>query len=165
MGFRLRKTTASGETVPWTWKEVVQGKPFDRPSHPMTVHFPIAFYIGSLALDVLSHLGHFPWAPMAATWLILFAFAGTLMAVLTGLVDRSTMRKGTKIRGIVNLHMWIQFAAAAVFIVNLALRWSDRDIARSRPLWIALDVVGVLLVTVGADYGGRMVYKMGFRVE
>ena len=38
----------------WTLREMAQGKPIDRPIHPMLVHFPIAFYIGSLGLDVLS---------------------------------------------------------------------------------------------------------------
>ena len=34
----------------------------------------------------------------------------------------------------------------------------------SKPLWIVLDAIGVLVVMVGADLGGKMVYKMGFRV-
>ncbi len=60
--------------------------------------------------------------------------------------------------------MLIQFAAAAVFVVNAVARWSNRHAARSGLLWIVLDVVGVLLVSIGADLGGRLVYKMGFRV-
>jgi len=43
--------------------EILQGKPIDRPTHPMLVHFPIAFYIGALGLDVLSRIGRFPAAP------------------------------------------------------------------------------------------------------
>ena len=62
-------------------------------------------------------------------------------------------------------HMLIQFSAAAPFIANFAVRWSNRHAAHSKPLWLVLDVVGVLLVAIGADFGGRLVYKMGFRVE
>lgn len=36
---------------------------------------------------MLSRLGRFPAAPLAATWLLIGAFAGTVFAVTTGLVD------------------------------------------------------------------------------
>jgi uncharacterized membrane protein len=165
MGIKLRHRSPSGETRPWTLREIVQGKPIDRPTHPMVIHFPIAFYVGALAFDVMSRVCHFPSAPLAATWLIIGAFAGTALAVPTGLVDRSTMKPGTRTRTVATRHMLIQLTAAAVFVLNLAVRWSDRHAARSKPLWIALDALGVLLVTVGADLGGQLVYKMGFRVE
>jgi uncharacterized membrane protein len=154
----------SGETKPWTLREIIQGRPIDRVTHPMFVHFPIAFYIGALGLDVMSKLWTFPSAPLAATWLIIGAFAGTAAAALTGLVDRSTMKPGSRMKKVANTHMWVQFAAAGVFIVNFALRWSDRHLPESKPLWILLDLIGVLAVTIGADIGGKMVFKMGYRV-
>jgi uncharacterized membrane protein len=164
MGISLKHRLPSGESRFWTVKEIVQGKPLDRPTHPMVIHFPIAFYFGALGLDLLSRLGRFPAAPLAASWLILGAFAGTALAVTTGLADRSSMRAGSKIRGVATRHMLVQFGAAALFVLNFAIRWQDRRLSRSRPLWIVLDVIGVLVVSVGADLGGYMVYKMGFRV-
>ncbi|MGZ4105142.1 MAG: DUF2231 domain-containing protein, partial [Actinomycetota bacterium] len=92
----LRYTGPSGEQRPWTLKEIVQGKPLGHPSHAMFVHFPVAFYIGALGLDVVSRIGHFPSAPLAATWLILGAFAGSLFAVPTGLVDWWGMKPGSR---------------------------------------------------------------------
>ena len=68
--------TPSGERRRWTLKEFVQGRPIGHPSHVMFVHFPVALYIGALGLDIVSRIGHFPSAPLAATWLILGAFAG-----------------------------------------------------------------------------------------
>jgi len=161
----MRYRSPSGEVRPWTLKEIIQGRPLDRPTHPMVIHFPIAFYVGTFAFDVLSRVGHFASAPLAGSWLILGAFAGTVLAVTTGLVDRSVMRQGTELRTVATRHMLLQFSAAAVFVANLLIRWPDRMHARSATLWIALDAVGVLLVAIGADLGGRMVYKMGFRVE
>ena len=76
MPIQLKHRSPTGETRPWTLKEVIQGRPVDRPTHPMLIHFPIAFYIGALALDVLSRVGTFPAAPLAATWSILGAFGG-----------------------------------------------------------------------------------------
>lgn len=165
MGINLKYRSPTGETRPWTLLEIVQGKPLDRPTHPMLVHFPIAFYYGALGLDILSRAGGFAAAPLAATWLILGAFAGTLLAATTGLADRSTMKPGSRIRAKANVHLGIQLTATAVFVLNFILRWSDRHVADAKPLWIALDAIGVLVVSVGADFGGQMVYKMGFRVE
>ena len=50
------------------------------------------------------------------------------------------------------------------YAIDLAIRWSHRHDVHARPLWIVLDVVAVLVMTVGADLGGQMVYKMGYRV-
>src|SRR5438132_7989155 len=163
MRIQLKHHAPSGEIRAWTFKEIVQGKPLDRPTHPMVVHFPIAFYYGALALDILSRAGGFAAAPLAATWLIVGAFAGTLLAAATGLADRATMRPGSRVRAKANLHLGIQLTATAVFVLNLIVRWSDRHVPHARPLWIALDAIGVLAVSVGADFGGQMVDKVGFR--
>ncbi len=164
MPIRLRYRAPSGETRPWTLREVLQGKPIDRPTHPMVVHFPIAFYVGALGMDVLSRAGRFPSAPLAGTWLILGALAGFVVAATFGLVDRSTMRPGSRVRRVATRHMLLQFAAVGLFIGNFAIRWSHRYTPHSSPVWIVLDAIGVLTMMVAADLGGQMVFKMGYRV-
>lgn len=164
MALQMRKRLPDGSTKAWTLTEIIQGKPINRPTHPMLVHFPIAFYIGALVVDLISRLWTFPAAPWMATWLILGAFIGSALAVTTGLVDRSSMRPGSRIRKKANQHMLVQFATAGVFVVDFAIRWGDRYQPRASLGWIALEVIGVLTLTVGADLGGQMVYLMGFRV-
>jgi uncharacterized membrane protein len=164
MAIRLRRHLPTGETRPWTLTEVVQGKPLEHPSHPMFVHFPVAFYIATLALDVLSKAGTFPSAPLATTWLLLGAFGATLVAVTTGLVDRATTRPGSRVRKKVNLHMYLQLVTAVLFVVNFAIRWSDRHLAEAKPLWLVLDVIGVATLLVGQYLGGVLVYNVGLRV-
>jgi uncharacterized protein YjbJ (UPF0337 family) len=68
MGIGLKKTLPTGETTLWSLKEIIQGRPIDRPKHPMVVHFPIAFYIGALGLDILSRAGRFTAAPLGRDW-------------------------------------------------------------------------------------------------
>jgi len=123
----------------------------------------VAFSIGALGLDILSRLGGFPAAPLASTWLILGALAGFAGAALAGLADRSAMPKGAKIRRLATRHALVQISAAAILVVNLAVRWSDRHAPESDVVWIALGAVGALVVGIGADIGGRMVYAMGWR--
>ncbi len=163
MAIRLKHRSATGQTRFWTVREIVQGKPIERPTHPMFVHFPIAFSIGALGLDLFSRIGHHAVAPLAATWLIVAALAGFAAAMLTGLAERATMRSGSKIRKVASRHMLVQFAAAAVVVVDLVARWSDRQQHRAGAVWIALDLVAVLLVMAGADIGGTMVFKIGYR--
>lgn len=161
----LRYRAPSGETRMWTLLEIVQGRPLGHPSHPLFVHFPVAFYVGALALDVLSYLGRFPAAPLAATWLILMAFAGTAAAMPTGLVDRATTRPGSRIRVAINRHMNLQLITAGLFVVNFIIRWGSRHTAEAKPLWIVLDAVGVATLFAGQYLGGILVYHMAFRVQ
>lgn len=149
----------------WTLKEVVQGKPLGHPSHAMFVHFPVAFYIGALAFDVLSRAGEFPQAPVAATWLIIGAFAGSAFAVITGLVDWWGMVPGSRKRRWATRHMLLQVAAAGFFVANLAARWPDRHVREAEALWIVLGALGVGVLLVGQWMGGVLVYEMGMRVS
>ena len=66
MAIQLKHRLPTGESRPWTLREIIQGRPVDRPTHPMLVHFPIAFYIGALVVDVISRIWTFPTAPLMA---------------------------------------------------------------------------------------------------
>ncbi len=161
--FRFR--SPSGEVRFWTFKEVVQGKPLGHPSHALFIHFPVAFYIGALGLDILSRVGTFPAAPVAATWLLMGAFAGSAFAIITGLVDWWGMVRGSRKRRWATRHLWLQLATLAVFVVDFAFRWSGRHQAGADGLWIALEAVGVGVLVVGQWFGGVLVYEMGMRVS
>lgn len=150
---------------PWTLTEVLQGRPLGHPSHAMFVHFPVAFYLAALVLDVLSRLGGVPEAPLFATWLIAAAVATTVPAALTGLVDWWGMVSGSTKRRWATRHMVAQLGAFAVFVVVLSLRWPDRGVAEASTLWIVLESIGAVMLGVGQWLGGVLVYDMGMRVR
>lgn len=160
----LKTRDATGEERFWTLKEVVQGKPLGHASHPMFIHFPVAFYIGVLVFDLMSRFGDFPEAPVAATWLIIGAFIGSVFAVTTGLVDWWGMVPGSKKRRWATTHMLLQLAAFSVFAINLVVRWPDRYATEAETLWIVLGAIGVGFLMVGQWMGGILVYRMGMRV-
>ena len=160
----LRYESPTGERRPWTLKEIVQGKPIGHPSHAMVVHFPVAFYIGALSFDIASRIGHLPQAPVAATWLILGAFAGSALAIPTGLVYWWGMRPRSRTRRVANRHLLFQSLAAAFFIANLIVRWGHRERAQAEAAWIVLGAIGVVALVIGQYFGGIIVYKIGFRV-
>jgi uncharacterized membrane protein len=150
----------------WTLKELIQGKPLGAPSHSMVIHFPVAFYIGALAFDIMSRAGRFAdSAPLAATWLIIGAFGFTVLAVTTGLVDYFTMVPGSTKKKWATRHLLFQVTAFAFFVVNLAVRYSDRYIKDAPPLWIILDAAGCAFLLVGQWLGGVLVYELGMRVS
>ncbi|MGH2768440.1 MAG: DUF2231 domain-containing protein, partial [Actinomycetota bacterium] len=151
----LKYRAPTGEERPWRLKEMLQGKPLGHPSHPMFVHFPVAFYIGALGFDLLSLAGRFPEAPVAATWLIIAAFIGSFFAVVTGLVDWTGMVPGSRKRRVATRHMLFQFGAAATFALALAFRWPARHSSTARLSWIALEALGVVVLSVGQWLGGR----------
>ena len=150
----------------WTLKELAQGKPLGAPSHSMVIHFPVAFYVAALAFDVMSRFGDFgESAPLAATWLIIGAFAFTILAVITGLIDYFSMVPGSTKRRWATRHLTFQLIAFGFFVVNLAVRYSDRRLPDAKPLWIILDAVGVAFMLVGQWLGGVLVYELGMRVS
>lgn len=149
----------------WTLREWVQGKPFGHPTHAMFIHFPVAFYVGALGLDVLSRLGRFPSAPLAATWLLMGAFAGTVFAAATGLLDWWGMVPGSRKRRWATRHMLLQLAALGVFLTDAFVRWSGRGRAQAGVAWIMIEVAGVCVLLVGQWFGGVLVYRMAMRVS
>jgi uncharacterized membrane protein len=150
---------------PWTLKEIVQGKPLGHPSHPMFVHFPVAYYIAVLAFDLLTLLHPHSGLVFAATLLVVGAFLGSAPAVLTGTVDWWGMVRGSRKRRWATRHMLLQLATFAVFVVVLALRWPHRHDPRASLLWVGLEAVGVAVLLVGQWFGGVLVYRMAMRVR
>jgi uncharacterized membrane protein len=147
----------------WSVREVIQGKPMKRPTHPFFVVFPIALWSGTLVLDVLSFAG-LDGAALAATYAAIGGLIGAAFAIVTGLADRSSMRPGSRIRGAATQHMAIQLTATAIFLVNVLVRWGDRTTDKAKALWLILDVLGVGIVILGGDAGAKMVFRMGYRV-
>lgn len=160
-GIKLR----SPEGRAWTYKEIVQGKPLGHPSHAMFIHFPVAFYIGAFAFDIVSRVGHFPSAPLAATWLIMGAGVASIAAVTTGLVDWFGMVAGSTKRRWATKHMIYQFITFGFFATNLIIRFGDREIAEAKTAWLVLGGAGVVFLTIGQWMGGVLVYELGMRVS
>src|SRR5437762_12455802 len=77
--------SAGGRAGRWSAKEIIQGKPIRRPTHPFFVIFPISFWAGALGVDVLGRLSLLG-APLAATYAVIAGLIGAVFAITTGLV-------------------------------------------------------------------------------
>ena len=148
----------------WKLKEWIQGMPLGVPTHPMVVHFPVAFYLGVIAFDVMSRITPNPGLVLAGTYLLVGAFVGTLLAVPLGLIDWAGMVRGSSKKRLATRHMIVQLVAATLFVVAFVMRWPDRAASQAEISWIVIEAVGYLVLIVGQHLGGLLVYQKAMRV-
>ena len=161
------------------------GKPF----HPPLTDIPVAAYILGAVFDLLSVLLYEgpasnsavtfarlddPLAPTrlphdlwrAATFVFIAGLIVSIPTALTGLWDwwKSTP-KHTQAWRTANWHMALMFTTTGLVIGNLVWRLAiDDQLHTPTPLMVlSLAIAGI--VSLGALYGGALVYEMGFNVE
>jgi uncharacterized membrane protein len=143
------------------------GKPF----HPPLTDFPVTAYVLGAAFDVIAAIGrhhHFArefWH--AGTYVFIGGAGVSLLAALTGFWDwwRSS-QVGTQARRTINAHAWTMIVVTVLAVVDIILRLSDYH-TRTYPsiAVLIISIVIALLVSIGATYGGSLVYDYGFNVE
>ena len=143
------------------------GKPF----HPPLTDFPIVAYVFVAALDVVSALGrHNAWAGdfyRAGTFVLIGGAGVSVLAALTGLWDAwRSSEAGTQARRTINTHAAVMVTVTVLAVVDLAVRLTTYHTrTHPTPLVLALSLATGILVSVGATFGGSLVYDYGFNVE
>jgi uncharacterized membrane protein len=142
------------------------GKPF----HPPLTDIPVAAYFVVAIFDVLSYvLGADSSVAqdlyVAASWLLLAGFVVSIPTALTGFWDwlKSTASH-TQAWRTANWHMAIMLTVTALVLVDLLVRPSGAG-ATAEAFPTLLSVLAGGLVSLGATYGGSLVYDYGFNVE
>ena len=144
------------------------GKPF----HPPLTDFPIVGYVLGAVFDVISRIGGdgHTWSRElwhAGTFVFVAGAAASVLAALTGFIDwlRSS-QAGTQARRTANTHATIMLTVTALAIIDIALRLNGYHTHAFAPTGITvLSVVIAGLVSLGATYGGTLVFDYGFNVE
>jgi uncharacterized membrane protein len=142
-----------------------------KPTHPPLTDLPIAAYLFAATFDVIAMFGrHDAWARdffRAGTYVFIGGAAVSVLAALTGFWDwlRST-EKGTQARRTANTHAWTMIAVTALALTDIALRLNVYS-SRTYPtvLILVISIVVALLVSIGATFGGTLVFDYGFNVE
>src|SRR3954447_6028508 len=143
------------------------GKPF----HPPLTDFPIAAYIFAAVFDVIAAVGrHHRYAREyfhAGTFVFIGGAAVSVLAALTGLWDAwKSSEQGTQARRTINSHATIMVTVTVLALADIAWRLNDYHTELVTPAGIAvLSVIIAVLVSVGATFGGALVYEYGFNVE
>src|SRR5262245_415899 len=135
-----------------------------KPTHPPLTDFPVVAYVFAAILDIIAALGrHETWARdffRAGTYVMIGGAIVSVFAALTGFWDwlRST-EKGTQARRTANTHAWTMITVTVLVLVDIALRLNVYH-TRTYPTVaiLALSIVIALLVSLGAMFGGTLVY-------
>lgn len=130
------------------------------PLHPLTVHFPIAWYLLGVLLTLV-----FLWRGQAeverfALWSFGLSWVATFVAAIFGLIDQNQLAIGDPRQAYVNNHIT---AAVVLIIINglllyLRLRWAE-VLVRYRWQYLGLMLLGLAAVVVTGWLGGELVYR------
>lgn len=141
---------AGGPFPPWEW-------------HPATVHFPIAFLLGAVALDLYAWYRVRPDLARAATGLIAAGTLLGLVTVATGLLAFFTVPAHTaEAHDLMYWHLGLNAGAVGLFAGAYFLRLRTESPAAG------VRVAGLLAAALlgGAGFlGGRIVYRGGAGVD
>lgn len=131
------------------------------PLHPMLVHFPIALWTATVALDGAGWFLGQPALSTVAFGSLAAGLAVALLAMIAGALDYAAIPKQHAAQGTAVSHMLAMGSAWLLFMVSLALRgWPPREPA---PVWaIAVALLGFTVMAVGGWLGGKLVY--GFAI-
>jgi len=143
-----------------------------KPLHPPLTDVPVTAYIFGAAFDVISAVGgrDHAWAREfwhAGTFVFIGGAGVSVLAALTGFWDwwRSS-EPGTQARRTINTHAVIMITVTVLTGIDIALRLNDYHTrAYTSPAVLVLSLVIAALVSIGATYGGSLVYDYGFNVE
>ena len=144
------------------------GKPF----HPPLTDIPIAAYVLAAVFDVISVVGgsDHSWSRdfwHAGTYVFVGGAVVSVFTALTGVFDwwRSS-EPGTQARRTINTHALIMVTVTVFALVDVVWRLNEYNTSDVTPGGLAvLSVVIAALVSLGATFGGSLVFEYGFNVE
>ncbi len=135
--------------------------------HPLFVHFPIAFLIAFFILDALgSVLDKANWRNIAAGLLYL----GTISAIFTviaGFIAANTVVHGGNVHAIMERHehLGVSVLLLATLLSVWRFKFGERLEAGLNVFFLSIAAVLCVLLSLGADLGGQMVYQYGVAVQ
>ncbi|MDF1582083.1 MAG: DUF2231 domain-containing protein [Methyloprofundus sp.] len=134
--------------------------------HPLIVHFPIAFFVTFFFADLLGSLfANLAWRKFATTTLYL----GTISALLTvaaGMQAAYSVPHDDITHAIMLRHQGFGISVTVLALLLSLRRYFAAESFLSSHTYghFALSAVLILLLTLGADLGGLMVYQHGVAV-
>jgi uncharacterized membrane protein len=146
--------------------DILKGKWLGHPLHPILVHVPMATWPGALIFDLLSQwrIGGNAMVRLSF-YAIIFGLAASLLAVPTGVVDWSGIKKEKPAWKIGLYHMILNLVVAVLFAINLGLRAQTfREATKVAGPPLLLSIVGTARLISSAYLGGMMTYSYGISI-
>jgi uncharacterized membrane protein len=137
--------------------------PYGHPLHPILVTVPIGAWVASLVFDVASHLvSQGASLAVGARWLIAIGVLGAAAAAAVGFLDLLAIPTGTLAFRTALVHMSLNLAVTALYLVNFLIRRSGQS---SVPVGlIVTSAVSLAILSVAGYLGGKLAFRYGVRV-
>ena len=141
--------------------------PYGHPFHPLFVTVPIGAWVCSLVFDIATKAksGGDQGLAHGSYWLIGIGIIGALAAALFGLMDLTRLRRGTAALRMGLVHMTLNLAVVAAFVVDFFWRHEssyEQPTVKTGQLVLSAVALGVL--SISGWIGGMLSYKYGVRV-
>lgn len=131
------------------------------PIHPMFVHYPIALWTTSVITDVIFYFARNSSLVLISKFLIAAGIVGAIAAALFGLIDWTGIAEPAA-KTIGNRHLVLNVLALILFGVSLYLRMKNYGahlVGFHLKIPFLVSVAGWLLMSIGASFGGKLVYQ------
>lgn len=135
-------------------------------SHPLLVHFPIAFLSVFFVLDVVGTLANKRQWRQIASWLLYFGACSAIFTVIAGFIAANTVAHGGNVHAIMERHEHFGLSVLSISLVLAAWR-AKAGVPKggANNFFLILAALMCGLMVLGADLGGLMVYKFGVAVK
>ncbi len=135
--------------------------------HPIFVHFPIAFVIGALVMEIIFIFKKDERFKKFAEWLIYSGAFMAIIAVLSGFKDTDFFGHSAPGHNIVHSHRDIMICMSGILVLTAITTFLSQkyDIKFLRKTLIfSLLIISSLLI-YGADIGANLVFNYGHGVN
>lgn len=142
-----------------------------KPSHPPLTDFPVTCYVLVGVFDLISFIkgdGSRTATDFyrAATYVVISGALVSASTALTGFWDwLKATPKHTQAWRTANSHMAVMLTVTVIVIIDIVLRLAYWDEGYAELSVLVLSLLVTALVSLGAFYGGSLVYDYAFNVE
>ena len=135
--------------------------------HPLLVHFPIAFLSVFFILDVIGTLTKKPQWRAVAGWFLYVGSIAAVFTVIAGFMAANSVVHGGNVHEIMESHEHFGLSVLSLAIALSAWRIKSGGLIRgaANTLFLLLAAMLCVLMVLGADLGGLMVYQYGVAVK
>lgn len=135
--------------------------------HPLLVHFPIAFLTVFFLMDAVACLAKKPHWRTAASYFLYFGAVGAIFTVIAGFIAAYSVIHSETVHHIMERHEHFGLSVLTLAVVLSAWRLKSGALmtGRANTFFLILSGLMCLLLTLGADLGGYMVYNYGTAVH
>jgi uncharacterized membrane protein len=141
-----------------------RAKLLGHPIHPMLIVLPLGLFIAAVVFDLLYLWRGSPAFATVAFWNIAAGIVGGLLAALFGAIDWLAIPAGTRAKRIGLLHGGANVVVVLIFAVVWLMRKDIPEMLPSTTLFL-LEVVALVLGSVGGWLGGELVDRLGVGVD